>query len=77
MQTVKIMREKVNAQSSRFCKRIGSTLYDVNVYFNETGKETFEDKIFRLVKNEALKCNDNLGNMELLQTERLPKRGSL
>jgi len=47
MQTVKIdMREKDNAQSSRFCKRIGSTLYEVNVYFNEAAKESLDDKIF-------------------------------
>ena len=32
MQTIKAEREKNNAQSSRFVRRIGSTLYDVNVY---------------------------------------------
>jgi|GEM_PF-1689543 len=78
MQTVKIdMREKDNAQSSRFCKRIGSTLYEVNVYFNEAAKESLEDKIFRLISNETLKNGGKYGNVEMLQTERLPERGSI
>ena len=77
MQTVKIMREKVNAQSSRFCKRIGSTLYEVNVYFNEAAKESLDDKIFRLILNETLKNGKNYDNIEMLQSERLPERGSV
>ena len=76
MQTKKAEREKINAQSSRFCQRIGSTLYEVNVYFNEAAKESLEDKIFRLVSNESLKNGVRYSNMETLQTERLPERGS-
>ena len=76
MQTQKAEREINNAQSSRFCQRIGSTLYEVNVYFNEAAKETLEDKILRLVSNESLKNSAKCSNMETLQTERLPERGS-
>ena len=34
-------------------KRIGSTVYEVNVYFNQDAKETMNDKIMRLIRNEA------------------------
>jgi len=78
MQTIqKAEREKINAQSSRFCKRIGSTLYEVNVYFNEAAKESLDDKIFRLISNESLKSGKNHGKIGMLQTERLPERGSI
>ena len=76
MQREKAERENNNAQSSRFYKRIGSTLYEVNVHFNEAAKETMEDKIFRLISNETLKKANKYANMEGLQTERLPERGS-
>ena len=76
MQTQKAERENINAQTSRFCQRIGSTLYEVNVYFNDAAKESLEDKIFRLVSNESLKNGVRYSNMETLQTERLPERGS-
>ncbi len=33
-------------------KRIGSTLYRVNIQFCETGTETMDDKILRLIKRE-------------------------
>ena len=36
-------------------KRIGSTVYEVNVYLNPDAKETMNDKIMRLVRNEAIK----------------------
>ena len=34
-------------------KRIGSTTYQVSVYFSETSKETLEDKILRLIEREV------------------------
>lgn len=37
-----------------FEKRIGNTLYQVNVHFSETSKETLTDKILRLIRNEKL-----------------------
>ena len=43
-----------NADTSRFSKRIGSIDYEVNIRFNQEAKETMNDKILRLIKNEAL-----------------------
>ena len=72
-QTIKIERV---ADTNRFSKRIGSTVYRVGVYFKPDAKETMEDKIIRLVKNEW-NCSQKNGIMEVLQTERLPERSSV
>ena len=34
-------------------RRIGSTTYKLKVFFSETAKETMEDKILRMIKNEV------------------------
>ena len=36
-----------------FSKRIGSTVYNVSVYFSQSSNETIEDKLLRLIKNEV------------------------
>jgi len=41
-----------HAESLNVQKRIGSTVYEVNVYFNPDAKETMNEKIMRLVRNE-------------------------
>jgi len=38
----------------RFIKRIGSTNYRVTVRFSSTSRETMNDKILRLIKNDAI-----------------------
>ena len=35
-------------------RRIGNTTFDIHVHFSETSKETFTDKVLRLIKNDAL-----------------------
>jgi hypothetical protein len=50
-QNTSVTRE--NATPMTFRKRIGSTNYIVSVYFSETSKETFEDKVLRLIKLDA------------------------
>ena len=35
-------------------KRIGATMYEVAVYFSRENRESLEDKIIRMVRNEAL-----------------------
>jgi hypothetical protein len=52
MQLKNAEREKNNARSGRFEKQIGSTLYQVNVYFDTAGREPLEDKILRLIKGD-------------------------
>jgi len=43
------------ADTRRFTKRIGSTLYKVEVYFKNDAKEKLEDKILRLIESEVKK----------------------
>jgi len=33
-------------------KRIGSTTYKISVYSSKTSKETLQDKVLRLIKND-------------------------
>ena len=40
-------------ESGGFSMRVGSTVYRVSVHFSQTSKETANDKIIRLVRNEA------------------------
>jgi len=72
MQTVKDMREKDNAQSSRFCQRIGSTIFTVNVHFKEGGKETFEDKMFRMMQSDFTN-ERHCGMVTVPQADALPE----
>ncbi len=40
-------------QTAIFTRRIGSTVYRVGVHFSRTSKETLNDKITRLAKNDV------------------------
>jgi hypothetical protein len=71
MQLQKAEREQIT-RSGRFEKRIGSTVYEVSVYFKDGCRETPEEKIFRMVTNQGLKTAPKYAIMTELQTERLP-----
>ena len=82
MQTQKAEREKNNAQfaghnaPSRFCQRIGSTVYSVNIYFKEGEKEPLENKMFRMMQSD-LNNGRLCGKIEMPQVDVLPERGSV
>jgi len=57
-------------------RRIGSTTYRARIYFNPEAKETLEDKILRLLKND-LNFSSKNATIGLPQTGRLPERSSL
>jgi len=40
-------------EQPHFVKRIGKTTYNVNVHFSTTSKETINDKIIRMLRNEV------------------------
>lgn len=48
-----IPRQQKTNQPGFFIKRIGNTTYRVGVHFSGTSKETAQDKIGRLIRNEA------------------------
>ncbi len=51
--TVAATVPKNDKRALGFIKRIGSTTFTVNIHFSKTGKETVEDRIFRLIEREA------------------------
>jgi len=52
MNTTNIITETTN-KPHQFKRRIGSTTFHVNVHFNPSAKETAQDKIARLIRNEV------------------------
>ena len=65
-----------NAEPVTMRKRIGSTVYEVRVRFNPDAKETMDEKILRLIRNDLNKLPPD-AKMTLPQTGRLPERSSL
>ncbi len=57
-------------------RRIGSTNYRVRVYFSNTESETMEEKILRMVKNEAVQDAENCGIITLPQMSRQSERSA-
>ena len=57
-------------------RRIGATTFKVKVVFNDTGQETMEDKILRIVRNEAMETSDFCGIMETPQMSRQSERSA-
>jgi hypothetical protein len=64
-----------HAEPAQLRKRIGSTVYEVRVHFNSDAKETMDDKILRLVRNDLNKPPVDV-KIAVPQTGRLPERSS-
>ena len=52
-------------------RHIGKTTYKVRVYLSETAEETMEDKILRIVRNEAL---DNDGKCDIMGVPQMSRQ---
>ena len=52
-------------------RHIGNTTYKVRVYLSETAEETMEDKILRIVRNEAL---DNDGKCDIIDVPQMSRQ---
>ena len=57
-------------------RRIGSTNFTVNARCSDTAAETFEDKIFRLIRNDAMETGAECGIMTVPQTSRQSERSA-
>ena len=57
-------------------RRIGATTFKVKVVFNDTGQETMEDKILRIVRNEAMETGVFCGIMDAPQMSRQSQRSA-
>ena len=57
-------------------RRIGSTNYRVNARCSSAAAETFEDKIVRLIRNEAMDIDGKDDIMAVPQTSRQSERSA-
>lgn len=57
-------------------RRIGSTNYKVKVYFSDTERETMEEKILRMVKNDAMQNATECAIMNTPQMSRQSERSA-
>lgn len=51
-ETIININEKASVLPGVIDKKIGSTVYEINIFFNAEVNTKVEDKIFRLIKNE-------------------------
>ena len=63
-------------QEQFIIRRIGGTTYKVRVVFNESGGETLEDKILRIVRNDMVTNDGTYGIMEAPQMSRQSERSA-
>ena len=57
-----------NKREQFIIRRIGGTTYKVRVVFNESGGETMEDKILRIVRNDMVTNDGTCGIMAVSYT---------
>ena len=62
--------------STTMTRRIGSTVFKVNIFTKEDGNETMEDKIMRLIQHEGLASPTNCGMMNAPQMNRQSERSA-
>ncbi len=48
-----VITKPATAEPLKYQQKIGSTVYNVTVNFSRTSRETIEDKLLRLIENEA------------------------
>ena len=65
-----------NKREQFIIHRIGGTTYKVKVVFNESGGETLEDKILRIVRNDMVTNDGTYGIMETPQMRRQSERSA-
>ena len=70
------MENKRNSTAFSLSRRIGSTNFTVNARCSDTAAETFEVKIFRLIRNDAMEIGKKCGIMESSQTSRQSERSA-
>jgi len=62
--------------SATLTRRIGNTVFKVNIYTKEDGADTMEDKILRLIQNEGLASQTDCGMMKVPQMNRKSERSA-
>ncbi len=62
--------------STTLTRRIGNTVFRVNIFAKENGVDTMEDKILRLIQSEGLASPLNCGMMNVPQMNRQSERSA-
>ena len=70
------MAKNENSNCSYLTRRIGTTTYKVKVVFSDTEKETMEDKILRMIRNEAVTTGGTCGIIDSPQMSRQSERSA-
>ena len=65
-----------NKQAQYMIRRICGTTYKVRVAFNENGKETMEDKILRMIRNEVVTSDGTCDIIDVPQMNRQSERSA-
>jgi len=73
---VRRMPVEQNKREQFIVRRIGGTTYKVRVVFNESGGETMEDKILRIVRNDMVTNDGTCDIMEAPQMSRQSERSA-
>lgn len=71
-----MVKENSNQNCIYLTRRVGSTNYKVKVCFSDTATETMEDKIMRMIRNEAINEEATCGIMNLPQMSRQSERSA-
>ena len=70
------MAKSENKNYAYTTHRIGGTTYKVKVVFNDTGHETLEDKILRIIQNETVTNGGTCDIMNPPQMSRQSERSA-
>ena len=65
-----------NDTSTTLTRRIGSTVFKVNIFTKEGGNETMEDKIMRLIQHEGLASPPDCGMINVPQMNSQSERSA-
>lgn len=57
-----------------FSRKIGNTLYRANIHCSSKGTESFEEKLMRLIRHDALDIFSSYGIMKVPQASRQSER---
>ena len=68
--------EAAHVPAFSLSRRIGQTYYTVNVRFSDQAKQTMEDKLLHLIRNETVDFDENCGIMTLPQMSRQSERSA-
>jgi hypothetical protein len=50
-------------------RRIGSTYYTVNVHFSDKAKQTMEEKLLHMIRNETVDISEDCGIIPIATNE--------